>query len=103
MSQALSTETPQKRKPVRKDDLIQIRASAETKLLLNQAAALRGQKLSEFMLDCARRQAEEALLDQRVFLLDPDTHDRFLALLDAPTLPSADHRQRLTRVVPWKR
>ena len=96
MSQALSAETPQKRKPVRKDDLIQIRASAETKVLLNQAAALRGQKLSEFMLDCARRQAEEALLD-------PDAHDRFLALLDAPTLPSADHRQRLTRVAPWKR
>ena len=42
-----------------KDDVIQIRASVETKTILNRAAALRGQKLSEFMLDSARRQAEE--------------------------------------------
>lgn len=68
----------------RKDDVIQIRASAETKAVLNRAAALRGQKLSEFMLDSARRQAEEALLDQRVFFLDPKAHEKFLALLDAP-------------------
>ena len=46
--------------PVRKDDIIQIRAPAETKAMLNRAAQLRGQKLSEFMLDSARRQAEEA-------------------------------------------
>ena len=68
----------------RKDDVIQIRASAETKAVLNRAAALRGQKLSEFMLDCARRQAEDALLDQRVFFLDSKAHEKFLALLDSP-------------------
>ena len=68
----------------RKDDVIQIRASAETKAVLNRAAALRGQKLSEFMLDSARRQAEEAILDQRVFFLDSKAHERFLALLDSP-------------------
>ena len=50
----------------RKDDVIQIRTSAEAKALLNRAAALRGQKLSEFMLDSARRQAEETILDQPV-------------------------------------
>jgi uncharacterized protein (DUF1778 family) len=38
----------------RKDDLIQIRASAATKAILNRAAAMRGQKLSEFMLESAR-------------------------------------------------
>ena len=68
----------------RKDDVIQIRASAETKAVLNRAAALRGQKLSEFMLDSARRQAEDALLDQRVFFLDSKAHEKFLALLDSP-------------------
>jgi uncharacterized protein (DUF1778 family) len=68
----------------RKDDVIQIRASAETKAVLNRAAALRGQKLSEFMLDSARRQAEETLLDQRVFFLDSKAHEKFLAILDSP-------------------
>lgn len=72
---------------VRKDDVIQIRASAETKAVLNRAAALRGQKLSEFMLDGARRQ-EETILDQRISFLDAKAHEKFLALLDAPTRPS---------------
>ena len=61
----------------RKDDVIQIRASAETKAILNRAATLRGQKLSEFMLDSARREAEEAILDQRVFFLAPEAHGSF--------------------------
>ena len=65
----------------RKDDVIQIRASAEAKAILNRAAALRGQKLSEFMLESARRQAEDTLLDQRMFFLDDAPHARFLTLL----------------------
>ena len=76
----------------RKDDVIQIRASAETKAVLNRAAALRGQKLSEFMLDSARRQAEETLLDQRVFFLDSKAHEKFLAILDSP--PKLNNRLR---------
>ncbi len=86
-----------------KNDVIQIRASAETKAILNRAASLRGQKLSEFMLDSARRQAEETLLDQRVFFLDPEAHDQFLALLDAPAAPSEELRQRMRRRPSWER
>jgi uncharacterized protein (DUF1778 family) len=68
--------------PRRKDDVIQIRTSAEAKAILNRAAALRGQKLSEFMLQSARRQAEETILDQRTFFLDNEAYARFLAQLD---------------------
>jgi uncharacterized protein (DUF1778 family) len=85
----------------RKDDVIQIRASAEAKAILNRAAALRGQKLSEFMLESARREAEEALLDQRAFFLDDAAHARFLALLDTPPKVSAKARARLRRKPPW--
>jgi uncharacterized protein (DUF1778 family) len=86
----------------RKDDVIQIRASADTKAILNRAAALRGQKLSEFMLDSARRQAEQTILDQRVFFLEPKEHDQFLAQLDAPVSPSTELRTMLTRKAPWE-
>lgn len=85
----------------RKDDIIQIRASAETKAILNRAAALRGQKLSEFMLESARRQAEEALLDQRVFFLEPQAYDAFLALLDAPAKPVPRLTELMRRKAPW--
>jgi uncharacterized protein (DUF1778 family) len=86
----------------RKDDVIQIRASAEAKAILNRAAALRGQKLSEFMLESARRRAEDTILDQRTFFLDDDAHARFLALLDSPPKRSATTRARLNRKPPWK-
>lgn len=87
--------------PQRKDDVIQIRASAETKALLQSAAAARGQKLSEFMLDTARRQAEETLLERRIFFLEEDVHARLLDLLDhPPALPDAA-RVRLKRKAPW--
>jgi uncharacterized protein (DUF1778 family) len=87
----------------RKDDVIQIRASAETKAVLNRAAALRGQKLSEFMLDSARRQAEEAILDQRIFFLDSKAHDKFLALLDSPAKPSKRIKALMTRKPAWEK
>jgi uncharacterized protein (DUF1778 family) len=86
----------------RKDEVIQIRASAEAKAILNRAAALRGQKLSEFMLESARRQAEDTLLDQRTFFLDDAAHARFVALLDAPPKVSAKARARLRRKAPWQ-
>lgn len=88
--------------PGRKDDIIQIRTSGETKAILNRAASLRGQKLSEFMLDSARRQAEETILDQRVFFLQPKAHEKFLALLDAPPSPSKGVIARLGRKAPWE-
>jgi len=86
----------------RKDDVIQIRASAETKSILTRAAALRGQKLSEFMLDSARRQAEDALLDQRNFFLEPEAYDAFLALLDAPAKPDPRLVELMSRKAPWE-
>lgn len=86
----------------RKDDVIQIRASAETKTILNRAATLRGQKLSEFMLESARKQADETILEQRAFFLDPAAHARFVALLDSPPKPSAKVRARFNRKAPWE-
>ena len=85
-----------------KDDVIQIRASAEAKALFNRAAAMRGQKLSEFMLESARQHALERILDQRSFFLDDQAHAHFLKLLDASPAPSAKARARLIRKAPWE-
>jgi len=87
----------------RKNDVIQIRASAETKAVLVRAANLRGQGLSEFMLDSARREAEDAILDQRVFFLDSEAHAEFVAMLDKPTKPSNSVRARMSRKPSWER
>ena len=87
----------------RKEDTIQIRASGEVKALLNQAAALRGQKLSEFVLEAARREAELSILEQRIFLLDPAAHEAFLALLDQKAKPDPALRVRMGRRAVWEK
>jgi uncharacterized protein (DUF1778 family) len=87
----------------RKDDVIQIRAAAELKALLTRAASLRGQKLSEFMLASARREAEAAILDQRTFFLDAESHEQFLAMLDAPPVPSPALEKLMKRQPLWSR
>jgi uncharacterized protein (DUF1778 family) len=84
-------------KRARKDDVIQIRASGETKALLQRAAAMRGQKLSEFVLSSAREEAEHAILDQRLFVLSPEDHEKFLKMLDEPFKPSAKAIERMNR------
>jgi uncharacterized protein (DUF1778 family) len=101
MPRAMRTGCRRGQSAARKDDVIQVRASADTKAILNRAALLRGQTLSEFMLEAARRQAQETVLDQRIFFLEPESHNRFLALLDAPASPSDEVRALLTRKAPW--
>jgi uncharacterized protein (DUF1778 family) len=85
-----------------KDDVIQIRASSDTKAIIHRAAALRGQKLSEFMLETARQRAEETILDQRTFFLDAGAHEKFLALLDSPPKPSRALRALMKRRPAWE-
>lgn len=99
----MRTHNAARRPATRKDDVIQIRASAEAKTMLNRAAALRGQKLSEFMLESARRRAEETLLDQRTFFLDEKAHAKFLAMLDRRPEPSRTLRTRMRRKPVWER
>jgi uncharacterized protein (DUF1778 family) len=101
MAQPARTDRRRGRGAARKDDVIQIRASAHTKAILNRAASLRGQKLSEFMLDSARRQAEDTILDQRSFFLDPAAHEKFLAMLDSSVKPSDELRARMRRKPSW--
>jgi uncharacterized protein (DUF1778 family) len=103
MAQSMQAEARRGHASSRKDDVIQIRTSAETKAILNRAAALRGQKLSEFMIESARRQAEETILDQRTFFLDPEAHERFLALLDNPAMPDPELRKLMRREPTWER
>ncbi len=89
------------RSAVRKDDVIQIRAPREAKALIQRAAALKHQKLSEFMLESAQRSAEAAILDATLFQLGEEDYAAFVALLDAPPAPSAKVKARYARPAPW--
>jgi uncharacterized protein (DUF1778 family) len=84
-------------------ETINLRASADQKALIDRAAARLGKTRTEFMLDSAREAAENALLDQRLFLLDEARYAEFVACLDAPVEPTDALRKTLSTPSPWER
>jgi uncharacterized protein (DUF1778 family) len=72
------------RKRVTRDEKLDLRLTTRDKRVLQEAAALERRSVTEFVLHSALTRAEEALADRRVFRVDAETYDRFLAALDAP-------------------
>jgi uncharacterized protein (DUF1778 family) len=62
-----------------KEERISLRASAETKQLLQRAAEVKGVSISDLILAPAREYAQNILLDQRFFFLSANDYDRFIA------------------------
>jgi uncharacterized protein (DUF1778 family) len=81
---------------------INIRAQRCQRDLIDQAAELLGTTRSDFVLGVACREAQEVLLDQRVFTLDAESFQSFQMLLDAPPQDNSRLRQLMTMTVPWE-
>lgn len=82
---------------------INLRIEAQTRQLIDDAAAVLGKTRTEFMIESARRQAIDVLLDQRLFSLAPDRFDAFVQALDAPPAPGPKLRALLRRVPAWRK
>ena len=75
---------------------IHLRARAQDRDLIDQAADLVGTNRSQFMLVSALKEARNVLLDQTTFHLDSATFQRVLDILDAP--PSPEQKAGLARL-----
>ena len=82
---------------------INLRIEAHTRQLIDDAAAILGKTRTEFMIESARRQAVDVLLDQRLFVLDSERYDAFMHALDNPPAPGPKLRSLLRRVPAWQR
>lgn len=71
--------------PVMKDQRLNIRASAEVKGLVEEAARATHMTASAFVLQAALASAQDVLADQTRFILAPDQWSAFTALLNRPT------------------
>jgi uncharacterized protein (DUF1778 family) len=80
---------------------INIRAKANQRDLIDQAASRLGRSRSEFMLEVACREAEDVLLDKAFFAVDAGTFAQFQALLDKPLPPTDKLRRLLKKKAPW--
>jgi uncharacterized protein (DUF1778 family) len=81
---------------------LHIRATAQTKHLIDSAATAVGKTLSEFVLDSARQQAIDVLLDQRLFVLDHEKYRAFITALDSPPPAGARLKALMKRKPLWQ-
>ncbi len=81
---------------------INLRALDSQRSLIDRAAALLGKNRSDFMLETACREAENVLLDQRLFLLDQANFDAFNQALNTPVKDNPALRKLMTRKSPWE-
>ncbi|GBO50524.1 DUF1778 domain-containing protein [Pectobacterium versatile] len=70
--------------------------------LIDRAAKARGKNRTDFVLEAARVAAEEALIDQRIIMADPDAYQEFLARLVQAPSPNAALRKTMQTPAPWE-
>ena len=79
---------------------VNLRVRNDIRSLIDRAAKAHGKTRSDFMIDAARRAAEDALLDQTFLRVDAETHALFLDILDKP--PSGEgYRRLMDAPKPW--
>ena len=83
-------------------ETLNMRIRAEERGLIDRAAAARGTNRTDFILDAARRAAQETLLDRALISVSPKAYAEFLARLDAPAKPSERLRCTMRAPLPWK-
>lgn len=82
---------------------INLRIESNTRQLIDEAAAILGKTRTEFMIDSARREAIDVLLDQRLFSLESERYEAFVQALDNPPAPGPKLKSLLSRVPAWKK
>lgn len=88
--------------PVEPKGSINLRIEAQTRQLIDEAAAVLGKTRTEFMVESARASAIDVLLDQRLFTLDEKRYAAFLEALDNPPAPGPKLRKLMQRTPAWK-
>lgn len=89
------------RKPLR-DKQINVRATDEERAVIDYAASLVNKNRTDFIIEKAVHEAQNIILDQRVFVLDDARYQAFIKQLEAP-VENIEGRHRLMNVKPeWK-
>ena len=89
------------RKNASKSSRIGLRATPEQEAVLRLAAEISRKSVTEFVIDSACQAAEQALLDQRIFMVSGKKYQEFLGLLDSPPEPNTGLEDLLSKPAPW--
>ncbi|QOL13119.1 type II toxin-antitoxin system TacA family antitoxin [Dickeya dianthicola] len=81
---------------------INIRAKTSQRELIDLAATLLSKSRTEFILDAACREAEDVLLDKRLFLVNDEQYEAFIQALESPVTDNPRVNALLNRKAPWE-
>jgi uncharacterized protein (DUF1778 family) len=84
-----------------KRQTLNLRIKADERGLIDRAAKSVGKNRTDFVLEAARRAAEDALLDRTVLTVSPKAYAEFVARLDAPPKPNARLKRTMKTPAPW--
>ena len=85
-----------------KREALNIRIKPQVRDLIDYAAEIAGKTRTDFVLDAARRAAEDTLLDQTVLAVGAKAFRQFLERLDAPPRPNQRLKKSLRSRAPWE-
>ena len=80
---------------------INMRVEPSQQELLTKAAKVLHKDRSAFILDIACREAENVLLDQRLFLLESEAFEQFEKALNTPLPKNSKLEQLMAEPSPW--
>jgi uncharacterized protein (DUF1778 family) len=83
-------------------DTLNMRIKPEDRSLFDWAAKVQGKTRTDFILEAARRAAEEALLDRAIVQVSAKAYAEFVARLDAPPSPNKRLKRTMQTKAPWE-
>ncbi len=81
---------------------LNIRIKPEDRSLIDWAAKAQGKTRTDFILEAARRTAENVLLDRTVVQVSGEAYSDFLARLDAPPAPNDRLKRTMRTKALWE-
>jgi uncharacterized protein (DUF1778 family) len=93
---------PVTRRATARREALNIRIKPDVRELIDHAAQLAGKNRTDFVLDAARRAAQDTLLDSTMFTVSPKAYRQFLARLDAPPRPNKRLLKSIQTPAPWE-
>jgi uncharacterized protein (DUF1778 family) len=98
----MKTRKPAPHREAAKREALNIRIKPHVRELIDRAAELSGKNRTDFVLDAARRAAEDTLLDRTVLAVSPEAYRQFLKHLDTPPKPNKRLLKTMQTTARWE-
>ena len=89
--------------PKPRRETLNLRIPAAERNLIDRAAESAGKTRTDFILEAARRAAEEALLDRALMVVSPEAYGEFLQRLDCRAQPNERLQSTMQSKLPGTR